>query len=206
MLAALSLTAPGATTALRRDAAATPMPRAFLPLVLGPDIAPLLQHDWQFAEQQIRATTQAISTTSYPVMTDAAGRWVTTGPESWTSGFFPGSMWLLYEHSADPTWRGHAQAWQAGLKSQKNNTTTHDLGFMLFNSFGNGYRLVGDDAYRQVVLTAAESLATRYSPAVGSIKSLDGGPNEFKVIIDTMVNLELLFWASSMAVSLRGMP
>jgi unsaturated chondroitin disaccharide hydrolase len=192
----LSPSAPGAATALRRDAAATPMPRAFLPLVLGLDIAPLLQHDWQFAEQQILATTQAISTTSYPFMTDPSGKWATAGPESWTSGFFPGSLWLLYEHSPDPAWRSHAQSWQAGLESQKNVTTTHDLGFMLFNSFGHGYRLTGDAAYRQVLLTAAESLATRYSPAVGCIESLDGRPNEFRVIIDNMVNLELLFWAS----------
>jgi unsaturated chondroitin disaccharide hydrolase len=192
----LSTAAPGAATALRRDTAATPVPRAFLPLVLGLDIGPLLLHDWRFAEQQSLATTQAISTTSYPFMTDPAGKWAVTGPEVWTSGFFPGSLWLLHEHSADPAWRSYAESWQAGLESQKNVTTTHDLGFMLFNSFGNGYRLTGNDAYRQVLLTAAGSLATRYSPAVGCIRSLDGGPNEFKVIIDNMINLELLFWAS----------
>lgn len=79
--------------------------------------------------------------------------------------------WLMYERTGDPLWRARAQDWQVGLAGQKTNTSTHDLGFMLFNSFGNGYRLTGDDAYRQVVLRAAESLAARYSTTVGCIRS-----------------------------------
>ena len=90
-----------------------------------------------------------------------------------------------------------AEAWQAGLEAQKNNTSTHDIGFMLFDSFGQGQRLTGNEAYRQILLTAAGSLAVRYSPTVGSVRSW-GRLNSptFTVIIDNMMNLELLFWAA----------
>jgi unsaturated chondroitin disaccharide hydrolase len=175
---------------------AAPEPRAFLPLIEGPPLGPILDHDWQFAAQQLAAMIHTLPTTSYPTTTNSQGQWQTTSAGSWISGFFPGSLWFMYERTSDTAWRGNAQAWQAGIESQKFTTTTHDLGFMIFNSFGNGYRLTGDEAYRQVVLTAAGSLATRYSPVVGCIRSLDGRPDEFKVIIDNMMNLELLFWAS----------
>lgn len=156
-----------------------------------------LLHDFQFAARQLEATTRAISTARYPKSTTSIGSWSTTGASSWTSGFFPGSLWLMGEQSADPSWKTKAEAWQAGIESQKTNTSTHDVGFMIFSSFGNGYRLTGNDAYRQVVLTAARSLATRYSAKVGSIKSWNGPTSaDFRVIIDNMVNLELLFWAS----------
>ncbi|HZG69352.1 MAG TPA: glycoside hydrolase family 88 protein, partial [Herpetosiphonaceae bacterium] len=110
----------------------------------------------------------------------------------------PGSLWLLYEQTKDPAWRAKAEQWQAGLESQKNTTSTHDVGFIIFTSFGNGYRLTGTDAYRQVILTAARSLATRYDPEVGSIRSWGSATltTEFEVIIDNMMNLELLFWAA----------
>jgi unsaturated chondroitin disaccharide hydrolase len=106
----------------------------------------------------------------------------------------------MYQATGDSAWRTAAQARQAAIESQKTNTGTDDLGFMLFNSFGNGYRLTGTDSYRQVALTAAQSLATRYSSTVGAIRALDNTSGEsatdFKTIIDDTLNLELLFWAS----------
>jgi unsaturated chondroitin disaccharide hydrolase len=157
---------------------------------------PAFQHDLTFAAQQLGAVASTLGSTTYPYTTTASGAWATTGASSWTSGFFPGSLWLLYQHTGDSQWLAWAQKWQAGIESQKNRTDTHDLGFMFFTSFGNGYRLTGNDAYRQVLLSAAGSLAQRYSPAVGCIKSWDAGADDFKVIIDNMINLELLFWAA----------
>jgi hypothetical protein len=157
-----------------------------------------IQHDFTFAAQQLNRTAGALSTTSYPSSTSSSGSWSTTGASSWTSGFFPGSLWLIYQRTADSAWKSKAQSWQAGIEGQKTRTDTHDLGFMIFNSFGNGYRLTGTEAYRQVVLTAASSLAKRYDPDVGCIRSWGSisDTTNFTVIVDNMINLELLFWAS----------
>ena len=86
----------------------------------------------------------------------------------------PGSLWQMYEITGDPIWMTRAIDWQNGLEGRKNDTSTHDVGFVVFSSFGNGFRLTGTDAYRQVVLTAAGSLATRYNAKVGCVRSWDG--------------------------------
>lgn len=160
--------------------------------------ASVIQHDLQFAAQQLSATTATLSTKSYPETTKTDGSWNTSSASGWTSGFFPGSLWSMYQSTSDPVWLTRAQSWQAGLEGQKTNTGTHDVGFIIFNSFGNGYRLTGNDAYRQVILTAAASLAQRFSPTVGCIRSWGSisDTSNFQVIIDNMMNLELLFWAS----------
>jgi unsaturated chondroitin disaccharide hydrolase len=158
----------------------------------------VVAHDFAFAAHRLEATDGTLDPPNYPWQTDGSGSWDTTSADKWGSGFFPGSLWLMYERTGDPVWRSRAQRWQAALESQKNNTSTHDLGFIIFNTFGNGYRLTGDDSYRQIVLKAAESLAKRYNTAVGCIRSW-GSMNDtsnFQVIIDNMMNLELLFWAS----------
>lgn len=159
----------------------------------------IVQHDLDFAARQLGASLSSISSaSSYPSTTKTSGAWNTTGASSWTSGFFPGALWRMYERSADASWRTAAAQRQAGIAGQKTNAGDHDIGFKVFTSFGNGYRLTGDDAYRQVVLTAAGTLATRYSPTVGCIRSWGSisDAKDFEVIIDNMINLELLFWAS----------
>jgi len=152
---------------------------------------------FRFAGDQLARTTQTLRNTQYPITTDASGKWKTTSASGWTSGFFPGSLWLLYEQSKNPVWKTRAQTGQRHLEREKTNRGTHDLGFMLFTSFGNGHRLTGDDRYRRVLLAAAGSLATRYNPVVGAIKSWESKPAEFPVIIDSLMNLEMLFWAST---------
>jgi unsaturated chondroitin disaccharide hydrolase len=154
-----------------------------------------VRHAQTFALGRLNATTARIPTTAWPQLTSGL-RWTTTGSSQWTSGFLPGMLWNAYQATADASQRTKAQNWQAGLAGQAANTSTHDVGFMVFDSFGNGYRLTGTDTYRQTVLKAAASLATRYSPTVGAIRSWNSGPTEFKVIVDNMMNLELLFWAS----------
>ena len=148
-----------------------------------------------YATDRLAATTNRVSTMAWPLQTSGA-RWTTVGPSNWASGFFPGRLWFDYQATASSTLRGQAQAWQAGLAGQAANKATHDVGFIVFDSFGNGYRLTGSDAYRRTVLKAAASLSTRYSPKVGAVRSWNSGPTEFKVIIDNMMNLELLLWAS----------
>jgi unsaturated chondroitin disaccharide hydrolase len=154
-------------------------------------------NDLAFARSQLRATAESLVPTAWPWRTTSTGAWQTREAGWWTSGFFSGSLWLTYGSTGEPSWRSQAERWQAGLESQRNNTSTHDVGFMVFNSFGNGYKHTGVDAYRHVVLDAAESLASRFSPVVGATRSW-GGPSSpsFTVIVDNMMNLELLFWAA----------
>jgi hypothetical protein len=116
----------------------------------------------------------------------------------WTAGFFPGSLWYLFENTGQPKWRAAADRYTRLLEPQQLNTRTHDVGFVLNCSYGNGLRLTGDASYRPVLLKGAESLSTRFSPTVGSIKSWDRPPTEFSyaVIIDNLMNLELLLWAA----------
>jgi hypothetical protein len=136
---------------------------------------------------------------SLPKTTDAEGKLKTTSSADWVSGFFPGVLWYLYEYKYDTQLLNDAQNYTARVEQEKNNRRTHDLGFMLYCSFGNGYRLTGDTAYRNILLTGAESLASRYNPRIGLIRSWDWNNKDrwqYPVIIDNMMNLELLFWAS----------
>jgi unsaturated chondroitin disaccharide hydrolase len=118
----------------------------------------------------------------------------------WTSGFFPGELWLLYEYTGKQQWLNEARKYTAPIKDQQFNGTTHDLGFMIYKSFGNGYRLTGDTAYRNVIIQAARTLAKRFNPVAGVIRSWDFTMDkwEYPVIIDNMMNLELLFEATTL--------
>lgn len=116
----------------------------------------------------------------------------------WTSGFFAGELWYLFEFTKDPKWLELARTYTEKIKKEQFNTGTHDLGFMMYCSFGNGYRLTGDTAYRSVIIQSARSLSTRFNPVAGVIKSWDHNKAKWKfpVIIDNMMNLELLFEAT----------
>lgn len=134
-----------------------------------------------------------------PKTIDKEGNLVTSNSRWWCSGFFPGTLWYLYEYSKDNQLLDYAKNYTARIEGQKYTKGTHDLGFMLYCSFGNGYRLTGDTAYKSVLFTGAESLASRYNPVVGCIKSWDWKNKhnwQFPVIIDNMMNLEFLMWVS----------
>jgi unsaturated chondroitin disaccharide hydrolase len=123
-------------------------------------------------------------------------QWSTTGPGGWTSGFFPGILWYLYQYTEDDTLRLLARQWTVGLENQK-TANTHDVGFMINNSFGHGYRIGKIDSYKQTTLDAAAHLGSRFNPTIGAIKSWDWSDRwQYPVIIDNMMNLELLFWAA----------
>ncbi|HEX8327110.1 MAG TPA: glycoside hydrolase family 88 protein [Hymenobacter sp.] len=132
----------------------------------------------------------------YPRSSNADGSFSAVASSDWTSGFFPGSLWYLYEYTKDKKWEAEARRWTAGLEKEQFNRGTHDLGFMLYCSYGNGLRLTNDPAYRAVLLAGAKSLMTRFNPRVGAIKSWDTKQWQYPVIVDNMMNLELLFWAT----------
>ena len=124
------------------------------------------------------------------------GKVVTVAPKDWTSGFIAGSLWYLHEFSKDPKWLAAAQDYTERLNSIKDYRGSHDVGFMLGCSYGNGYRLTKNPAYRKVLLEGAATLATRYNPAVGQLRSWDHGKWIYPVIIDNMMNLEFLMSAA----------
>ena len=127
-----------------------------------------------YAEQRLAGAADRLDPADgYPRATGADGHWQLGDADNWTSGFFAGTLWLLYEHTHDLVWRGRAERWTTGLESQAARTDTHDLGFMIFNSFGHEYLLTGATHARDAAVTAARSVATRYNPAVGAIKSWD---------------------------------
>ena len=115
----------------------------------------------------------------------------------WTSGFFPGVLWLMYEYTSNDEWAKHARHYTNHLEREKFNRTTHDMGFKMYCSFGNGLRLTDDADYRDILLQSARTLITRYKEKVGCLRSWDHSTDKWAcpVIIDNMMNLELLFWA-----------
>lgn len=130
-----------------------------------------------------------------------------TGMYDWTPGFFPGSLWYLYELTEDSIWKANAEKWTHSLEPLKKYTGNHDLGFMMYCSYGNAQRLAPKPEYNDILVESAESLCTRYKPEVQSIKSWNGGKAwsdsvtkwMYPVIIDNMMNLEMLFYASKVS-------
>jgi unsaturated chondroitin disaccharide hydrolase len=126
-----------------------------------------------------------------------AGKFITSGSDWWCSGFYPGTLLLLHEQTKDLILYAEAERILKLLEKEKNNKSTHDLGFMMFCSFGNANRIAPKPEYNEILLTSARSLATRFNSAVGCIKSWNSNnASEFLVIIDNMMNLQLLFWAT----------
>ena len=176
---------------------------------------PYIASDLTFIEQQVEKTLNSLGSSPapgnplYPVSGGDSGTWKTTSPSSgaqgWTSGFFPGQLWLLYQATGSQQWRTAAQAWTAPLASQASLVTSPrvdptDIGFIIGTSFGNGYRLTGDPSYKPVLITAGNSLASVYSPTVGAVRSWTFppyGPPNFAVIIDSMMTLGPLQWGAS---------
>ncbi len=114
----------------------------------------------------------------------------------WCSGFYPGTLLLLYGQTKDTMLYNEAMRILEPLKKEQFNTTTHDLGFMMYCSFGNANLIEPNPAYKNILLQSARSLSSRFNPTVGCIRSWNGKDNEYLVIIDNMMNLKLLFWAT----------
>lgn len=126
------------------------------------------------------------------------GKLILVPAKDWTSGFFPGVLWFLYEFTGDKKWEEQARTFTAQLEKEKLNAGTHDMGFKIYCSFGTGFRLTNDPAYREIIIQSAKTLSTRFKAIVGCIRSWDHNKDKWQcpVIIDNMMNLELLFAAT----------
>ncbi len=127
---------------------------------------------------------------------DGSLRVVPTG--DWTSGFYPGVLWRMYEMTCKSEWKEKAVSYTGKLEQEMYNGSNHDVGFRMFCSYGNGLRLTDDPAYIPILIQSAKTLSARYYDTVGSIRSWDFNQENWQcpVIVDNMMNLELLFWAS----------
>jgi hypothetical protein len=115
----------------------------------------------------------------------------------WVSGFYPGTLWYLYEYHKNQQLKDMAVGFLSRVEKEKYNTYDHDIGFQIYCSFGNAYRLTKSKPYKDVILTAAQSATKRFNPKIGLIRSWDFGREkwQYPVIIDNMMNMELLMKA-----------
>lgn len=120
--------------------------------------------------------------------------------KDWTSGFFPGELWFLYEFTGKEKWKTEAELFTKNIESQQYDKTSHDVGFKVYCSVGNGYRLTKNEYYKAVIIQAATTLSKRFNPITGTIKSWDNTTKwGYPTIIDNMMNLELLFEATKLS-------
>ncbi|WP_372757399.1 glycoside hydrolase family 88 protein [Mariniflexile sp.] len=125
--------------------------------------------------------------------------WKLVDVRDWCSGFWPGVLWYAYEYSNDAEIKKAAEQFTDAVKPiAYSSAEDHDIGFQVYCSYGNGYRLTGNQSYKEVMLAAADTLATLYNPIVGAIQSWPSKKEIYphNTIIDNMMNLELLFWAA----------
>ncbi|MEI8086070.1 MAG: glycoside hydrolase family 88 protein [Paludibacter sp.] len=163
-----------------------------------------VESNFKFAESQTNGMLKiANDVTRFPRTTSNDGRLKLTNMYDWTSGFFSGNLWYLYEFNNNEAFKQDAIKWTESLEPLKNFKDHHDLGFMMYCSYGNAYRLTHNPSYKAILIQSAESLSSRFSPITGCIKSWNyrkswNGKAEwfYPVIIDNMMNLELLFFAS----------
>lgn len=115
----------------------------------------------------------------------------------WCSGFYPGTLWYIYEQTNDAAIKKEAERSLELIEPNQTYTGNHDLGFMMYCSFGNAYRITKEDKYKPIINNSAEALSTRFRPSIKAIQSWNKNAYfNSPVIIDNMMNLELLYWVS----------
>ncbi|MEZ5072197.1 MAG: glycoside hydrolase family 88 protein [Bacteroidales bacterium] len=147
---------------------------------------------------QLDVLETELQAAGFPRSLTAEGELHAVPAGDWTSGFYAGTLWYMYEYTGDEKWKERALRYTLDLEEEQYNTGDHDMGFRMYCSYGNALRLTGEEAHIPVLLQSARSLITRYDSTVGCIRSWDftRGTWQYPVIIDNMMNLELLFWAS----------
>jgi hypothetical protein len=151
------------------------------------------------AEGQLTDTLAYTNTSQFPVSTNPANanKWNLANSAYWTSGFFPGELWIMYEKTLSDSWLTRAQDQTATMQAQDVNAPDHDIGFKILGTYGNAYRIARDPADIAVIQTAANAMATNlWRPGAGVIESWPNYDSHITVIIDNMMNLELLLLAA----------
>ena len=164
-----------------------------------------IQENTNFATAQTHLMLEKVGKAThknFPRTTNAQGKLLVTSIYDWTPGFFPGTLWYLYELTEDSVWRAKAEEWTYQLEDIQHFKSNHDIGFMMYCSYGNAERLASRPSYKEILIQSAKSLCTRYNSTIRAIeswnsrKAWNGNYWSFPVIIDNMMNLELLCYAS----------
>lgn len=159
----------------------------------------LISDNFKFAEQQyLYMKSQIPDSNKMPQSFDEkTGKFDARDITWWCSGFYPGSLWYIYEQTQNAEIKNEAERALKVIESNQHFTGNHDLGFMVYCSFGNAYRLTGNEEYKKIIFNASEALSTRYRPSIKSIQSWNKGDYfNCPVIIDNMMNLEMMLWAT----------
>lgn len=168
----------------------------------------LIKKDFTVAEKQYSDLLKtSTDITRFPRTSNADGSVRTTDVWDWTQGFFAGSLWYLYDYTKNPEWKAAATKWTEALEQAQFLTQHHDIGFVMYCSYGNAMKFEKDPVklakYRKILIQSAESALTRFDPKVGLIKSWNSKVSwdkkttwQYPVIIDNMMNLEMLCYVS----------
>lgn len=157
-----------------------------------------------FATEQLTNLVETVKdSTLFPRTSKTDGSLRCTKRNDWTEGFFPGALWYLYELNNSEETKQSAIRWTNALEPLKKLKSHHDIGFIMYCSYGNAFRLTEKKEYTDILIESAESLCSRFDEKVGAIKSWNyrkawDGKTEwfYPVIIDNMMNLELLYFAA----------
>jgi hypothetical protein len=158
----------------------------------------LIKENFEFADTQYRYMATLLPADKMPQSyNEKDNKIISHDIKWWCSGFYAGSLWYIYEQTGNDAIKKEAERALDVIKPNQTYTGNHDLGFMMYCSFGNAYRLTKKEEYKDVIFRSAQSLSTRYRPSIKSIQSWNGN-KYFKcpVIIDNMMNLEMLDWVS----------
>lgn len=157
----------------------------------------------ELAQQQLSKTLNYIDTSHFPQYTFPQGAyssWNSLAASEWTSGFFPGWLWYMYEQTLDSSLLARAQAQTAALLSETTDASGHDIGFRIMGSYGNGYSVLRDPSYMSAIQTAAQTMTKLYVSFPDGSGTFNSWPYYSNVytttIVDNMMTIELLFYAA----------
>ena len=168
----------------------------------------MIKKDFARAENQYSLMLKTeTDLTQFPRTTHPDGTVKSTDVWDWTGGFFPGGLWYIYAYTQKPEWKAAATKWTEALEQGQFITQHHDVGFVMYCSYGNALKYEKDpqkiEKYRKILIQSAESALTRFDPKVGLIKSWNAKMSwdkktmwTYPVIIDNMMNLEMLCYVS----------
>lgn len=167
------------------------------------NLLPLIDKSLQESSEQYQFLMKQAPETTLPRSFEK-GKLKATASDDWVSGFYPGTLFYLYEYSRKEELLKEALQRLKLLEKEQFNTSTHDLGFMMYCSFGNANKIQLKPTYKDIMLNSVWSLSSRFNSQVGCIRSWNPGQansdsSDYLVIIDNMMNLELLFWATKVS-------
>lgn len=152
---------------------------------------------WEAIQAKVDQMIVQIGDKSPHVAPPDTGKYDDMRHDWWTAGFWPGILWIMYDLTGKPHYREKAWSWDERFeqKSVQDNNFHHDVGFQYLPTAVVKYKLTGDQAGRRRGLAAANFLAGRYNMAGKFLRAWNQDKTGWS-IVDSSMNLSLLFWAA----------